>query len=254
MFTKLLKYEFKSVGKWYFAMNVAVLAISVLFGLTAAKKFANPEPDAVYFTVSGANGLFIAFLFLALGILISATWVATLFIIINRFSKNIFGREGYLTMTLPVSAHQLILSKLLMSFAWIVFNSFVLVIGIFLIVLPITGPREIVSQLLLLIQEIPLSEWGLYLIWLILAILSSTLMIYLAIAIGQLFSDKRKLMGFLAYFLIFIIVELINQVFIENIPATFSSFLTYYIVCYLIQIIIYYWGICYILQKKINIQ
>ncbi|AND79436.1 hypothetical protein [Streptococcus pantholopis] len=254
MFTKLLKYEFKSVGKWYFAMNIAVLAVSVLFGLTAAKKFANPESDAVYFTVSGTNGLFIAFLFLALGILISVTWIATLFIIINRFSKNIFGREGYLTLTLPVSAHQLILSKLLMSFIWIVFNSFVLVIGVFLIILPITGPKEILSNLILIVQQITLSEWLLYLLWLILAILSSTLMIYLAIAIGQLFLDKRKLMGFLAYFLIFIIVELINQSFIETISASSSAFLTYYIVCYLIQIIIYYWGICYILQKKINIQ
>ena len=254
MFTKLLKYEFKSVGKWYFAMNIAVLATSILFGLMARKAVTTPDPNTVYATGTGASGALIAVLFLALGILISATWIATLFIIINRFSKNIFGREGYLTLTLPVSTHHLILSKLLMSFIWIVFNSLILAVGTFLIILPITGIKEILVELLQLIQEISLAEWILSIIWFVLAVLSSTLMIYLAIAIGQLFSDKRKLMGFLAYFIIFIVTEIINQFFIETTSASSYGFFTYYSVVYLVQIIIYYWGIHYILRNKVNIQ
>ena len=43
-------------------------------------------------------------------------YIATIVLIVRRFAKTVFGREGYLTNTLPVSAHQLILSKLLVAF------------------------------------------------------------------------------------------------------------------------------------------
>ena len=32
MFAKLLKYEFKYVGKWYFALNSAILVIAPILG------------------------------------------------------------------------------------------------------------------------------------------------------------------------------------------------------------------------------
>lgn len=33
MFGKLLKYELKSVGKWYLTLNAAVLLVSIILGL-----------------------------------------------------------------------------------------------------------------------------------------------------------------------------------------------------------------------------
>lgn len=52
------------------------------------------------------------------GILIAALFLSTFVLVINRFRSNIYGRQGYLTMTLPVNSHQLILSKLVASLVW----------------------------------------------------------------------------------------------------------------------------------------
>lgn len=117
MFSKLLKYELKSVGKWYFALNASVIAISFFLG------FSIRSLEAYAQNQSGINSAHFAqfipiILALIFGVLVAGAWIATLVIIIRRFYKNVFGCEGYLTLTLPISSHQLILSKLLASFIW----------------------------------------------------------------------------------------------------------------------------------------
>ncbi len=67
---------------------------------------------------------------LTFGSLIAGSLLSTLLIIIKRFSKSVFGREGYLTLTLPVNSHQIILSKLLASFICSVFNTIILAFAI----------------------------------------------------------------------------------------------------------------------------
>lgn len=119
MFVKLLKYELKSIGKWYFALNASVLAISLFLGFSFSHKYITNYANNSY--NSGAHlGTQLLPLSLALifGILVAGAWIATLVIIVRRFYKSIFGREGYLSLTLPVSTHQLILSKLLAAFIW----------------------------------------------------------------------------------------------------------------------------------------
>lgn len=33
MFGKLVKYEFKSIGKWYLAINLALIAVALIIGI-----------------------------------------------------------------------------------------------------------------------------------------------------------------------------------------------------------------------------
>ncbi|HEL1456462.1 TPA: ABC transporter permease, partial [Streptococcus equi subsp. equi] len=120
MFGKLLKYEFRSIGKWYFALNAGVIAIAIVLSFTINTLTNNP--DEVGLTTSLANKMVPLTLSLTFGSLIAGSFLSTLLIIINRFNKNVFGREGYLTLTLPVTAHQIILSKLLASFVCSIFN------------------------------------------------------------------------------------------------------------------------------------
>ena len=51
--------------------------------------------------------------------LVVAIVVMTVFTIVQRFTRNLLGREGYLMHTLPVSSVQLILSKLISSMVWV---------------------------------------------------------------------------------------------------------------------------------------
>ena len=105
MFSKLLKYELKSVGKWYFALNASIIAISIFLGFSIKTL----TDYAENYTTSNANHytqLIPIILSIMFGVVVASAWIATLAIIVRRFYKNIFGREGYLTLTLPVSTHQ----------------------------------------------------------------------------------------------------------------------------------------------------
>ena len=114
MFWKLVKYELQSVHKWYLGIYGIAILLSIPLGLMLQKiifafEHSHEEP----------NPLFIAFFALisfATIIVWGAIYIATIVLIVRRFAKTVFGREGYLTNTLPVSAHQLILSKLLVAF------------------------------------------------------------------------------------------------------------------------------------------
>ena len=62
------------------------------------------EPSLLFFA-------FFTLMVFATIIVWGTIYIATIVLIIRRFAKTVFGREGYLTNTLPVSAHQLILSN-----------------------------------------------------------------------------------------------------------------------------------------------
>ncbi|HGL8784913.1 TPA: ABC transporter permease, partial [Streptococcus suis] len=113
MFKKLLKYEFQSVGKWYLGIYIAAVVLSAVLGfwlqaLALRTQAGNTEPGGGEMVLLGTS-------FMTFGILIAALFLSTFVLVINRFRKNVYGRQAYLTMTLPVSSHQIILSKLLAS-------------------------------------------------------------------------------------------------------------------------------------------
>lgn len=107
MLTKLLKYEFKATGRVYGGLYLAILAAAALLGLS----FRFP-----IFLVHTAPIAVLMIVYLAL---VVAIVVMTVFTIVQRFTRNLLGREGYLMHTLPVSSVQLILSKLISSMVWV---------------------------------------------------------------------------------------------------------------------------------------
>ncbi|TYK92759.1 ABC transporter permease, partial [Streptococcus pyogenes] len=145
MFGKLLKYEFKSIGKWYFALNAAVIAIAAILSFTIKQFTQQADNAGVFGTV--IDKMLPLTLSLTFGALIAGSLLSTLLIIINRFSKNIFGREGYLTLTLPVTSHQIILSKLVASFICSLFNLIILIFGIAILIVPMVDFKDVVETL-----------------------------------------------------------------------------------------------------------
>ena len=125
MFWNLVRYEFKNVNKWYLALYGAVLAISVLIGafLGSLSQSYNSH-NAVYF---------IFFLVLVFGGLSVTLWIATIFLIIRRFKGSVYDRQGYLTLTLPVSEHQIIIAKLLGGLVWSILSYIVFILSVLII-------------------------------------------------------------------------------------------------------------------------
>ncbi|QWL82680.1 ABC transporter, ATP-binding protein [Streptococcus sp. ZB199] len=106
MFGKLLKYEFKSTSKWYLLITLIALGLSVITGIiggSSTTTFSSMEPDTMQM-VAGTLGILI------FGGVIGL-YLSNYYIIIRRFYSNLYGREGYLTWTLPASPHAIILSK-----------------------------------------------------------------------------------------------------------------------------------------------
>jgi hypothetical protein len=58
----------------------------------------------------------------------------TLFLVARHFYTNIYSDEGYLTMTLPATVTQHIISKTVSGFIWLMINALVMLIGVALIV------------------------------------------------------------------------------------------------------------------------
>lgn len=249
MFSKLLKYELKFVGKWYFALNTGLLLIAALLGFVIKSLDTNPQ---------SMNEIIPFFLFLILGALIASTWLATITIIVKRFYSHIFGREGYLTLTLPVSIHQIIISKLLVSVLWSIFNTLVILISIGLLFLPSVGIKETLIFLPSINDVLPFNNLLLLIFYTFMSNISGNLLIYFALSIGQLFSDHRILMSFVAYFSIIIALILFTTPLLEKFMPyddLFSTpFFIYYILAFVIESSIFYFGTAYIIKNKLNLQ
>lgn len=120
MLGKLLKHEWKSVGRLMGAVNLAIIVITVLgcFMLNLG-------------ILETPNGPLIASLLMSLyGIsLITFGFVVIIYLYV-RFYRNLYTEEGYLMHTLPVTPAQLLHSKLLVGYFWIAVNGLLIILSI----------------------------------------------------------------------------------------------------------------------------
>ncbi|MCK3905048.1 ABC transporter permease [Streptococcus suis] len=260
MFKKLIKYEFQSVGKWYLGIYAGALALSAILGfwlqaLTLRAQAGTTEPGGAEMVLFGTFSM-------TFGILIAALGLSTFFMVINRFRKNVYGRQGYLTMTLPVSSHHIILSKLLASLVWYLLAgiTIILSIGIVLAVLMLGSEEFVIPELQTLIQQL---DWSVIFAHLFYSLIESTmgiLLIYFSISVGQLFKDHRLLFAILTYIGISIVVGVFGTlVFTNYLENLYNAALPLYPspILALINIILafaYYFGTHYIMTKKLNLQ
>ena len=243
MFWNLVRYEFKNVNKWYLALYGAVLALSGLIGIQA--KTYNNLP------IKESQPILLVFLALVFGGLMITLGISTLILIIRRFKGSVYDRQGYLTLTLPVSEHQIILAKLLGAFIWSLISSAVLVLSIYIIVVIIEPNSVNLLAFKDLFQQY-LDSISLSLISFILSTVASILCIYLAISIGQLFNEYRTALAVLAYIVIHVVLGFSNLFL--NFGSHYNMMLTYEIFKDLILIAVFYLGTYYILRNKVNLQ
>ena len=207
MLKKLLKYEFKATARTYGGMYLALLAASVLFG-GSVWRWNGTNSDA-YSTLVGL-------LSLVYTAVIIGTVVVTIMTIVQRFYRNLLGREGYLMHTLPVTESQLILSKLISSVVWMLCSSIVGIFSFAVMLLALSLNSAALQQLPELWQKVVeifreifrmtgSSGW----LWLVfetlnglVALVSSILCIYAACMIGHQFKKHMVPAGILAFFLL----------------------------------------------------
>ena len=255
MFWNLVRYEFKNVNKWYLALYAAVLVLSVLIGMQG--HYYN------YVSFKDSQPVLLFFLALVFGGLMITLGISTIFLIIKRFKGSVYDRQGYLTLTLPVSEHHIITAKLVGAFIWSILSSTVLALSAFIIV-TITVPEWISNSELIPLVGTFLPQLSLMGVSFLLNTISGILCIYLAISIGQLFNEYRTALAIVAYIGIQIVIGFVEVFFntsanfYVNSLAGFND--KFYmgastsIIEELIFIAIFYLGTYYILRNKVNLQ
>ncbi|WP_027399696.1 hypothetical protein [Anaerovorax odorimutans] len=213
MLTKLIKYDIKSTWRDFTGVYLAILLGVILIPLII-----NNISNGIINFAAG----FIAF---AIIISVIAIMIVNLFKI---FNTNIFSKEGYLTMTLPVKTTQIVFSKLLVSTMWMVLTGIVSIVG--LIIFIGIGSPEVFSEFINNFDKIIslISSKSLFSIIIVtLAIILSSVKeiakLFLACSIAHLkqLNRFRIVIGIISYFFLSWLESFILQI-IEKVIVIFS--------------------------------
>ena len=264
MFGKLLKYEFKSTAKWYLLITLIALGLSVLTGIIAGSSsttIRSWDLDTMQM-VAGTIGILI------FGGVIGL-YLSNYYIIIRRFYSNLYGREGYLTWTLPASPHAIILSKFVGALVASLYCLFLLFLSGFITIIVMGAViGQDLSPVFGIIAEAfshSIAYW--IIVWWIFTTASGIFLFYVSIALGQLFQNRRGFKAILFFFLLCIVLSIIGTAFnplkdsyavgsalvygnIDDFGPNFIPGLIYEV----IKIVSMYFTIHYISKYKLNLQ
>ena len=218
MLGKLIKHEFRATGRIMLPLAAAILALSVLAGVSV-KVMDMPDMPTLA-NILGVTALVLFFLGL-FGICVVA------FVqMIERFYHNLLCDEGYLMFTLPTNPDALIFSKLIVSFVWFTVTGILCFAGM-AIMLSISAAafdwnvvgslREALNEGLAYIGNGSATAgvghiigWVLELIILgFVGTAATCLRFYAAMAIGFSFDEHKKLLSVVFFFLIGIALNII---------------------------------------------
>jgi hypothetical protein len=273
MFAKLLKHEWKATSGLLGIVSLAALGVGAL--LTALIRFANSAPANMPDLVWAPVSTIIVGGFLA----IAAYAMGTQIVLLMRFYKNKFSDEGYLTFTLPVTAHQILLSSLLNYLIWTVISVLVVVAAFAMVILVGSAPagsfinREVLDGMSLVFkamlqqEEVPgflISMLG----SLVVTSLSALILVHAAITMGAVIAKKHKILAaFGCYYGFSMILGIINSVLTvgigmmgtmfvvtpENVFSGMNVVLLIEMVIYLAVAVSGYFLTHYLMKNKLNL-
>lgn len=207
MVKKLFKHEFLA---W---MRIMSIVYGVMLTFSAAYRiFLCFENDSVAYEVISALGIGIFILFLVMCVVFCGIFSVV------RFYKNLFTGEGYLTLTLPVTAAQHIWVKALTAGAM---QLLTLVVAALSVMIVMAGDVlvEVIKAADYLLKQIPAEYAGHvpgYVVEILLAMLAGfvfgPMLYYACICIGQLFKKHRILAAIGVYYGYYYLCQILASV------------------------------------------
>ena len=229
MLGKLMKYEWKNIWKAGTLMLLGMLVVTVIGcvvlrmpGGLVTGLLDNNDINATqsWFVLSS----FVATLILYVIMLLASTWGMLIFLGI-RFYRSMYTDEGYLSHTLPVTANQLFLSKVLVSGVWYLFITIGIGISVVALIVSLMTGLLNIGELSSVLTQYNGNIWEFladafyelgrtyeeemginlshYVITLLLTYVAGPFItmvtLFGALTIGQLSSKHKGLMGILAY-------------------------------------------------------
>lgn len=244
MLGKIVKYEFKDTGKicGLILLVIAVVTLIGALGLILPVKFMSDERN---FHNDLSSGLWVMMLTMTMILYVIMLMGVTYGMMIYQgvhFYKTMYSDEGYLTQTLPVTKHQLLIGKTLVAGIWYLLVMICVGISVVLLVLSLTvalneglpssseimefrqGIREGLTMMNFRVTHVVISA----ILAALVAPFSTMMMIFGALTIGQLSGKYKALMGILAYFGVMIVNMILSNImqFIFSFGSIFTARVT----------------------------
>lgn len=187
MFLKVFKYDFKAVFLKLIPVFIILPILAVVVRLVNLINIDNPLTNLM---IVGVNIIFV------LGCVFAAIYTEVMCII--RYTKSLFKEQGYLTHTLPVNKHQLLLSQILVVFLMTLIVGLLIFISIIIsyftssLFLAITMVFE---ELFGFILEIYPSQVISTIVNSIISSIQGILVIFLGIAMGHAHAKNKNLLS-----------------------------------------------------------
>ena len=200
MLGKLLRYEFKSIGRLFLPLYL----LSIL--LAIANRFTSYNPKWEH--EMSEFVLMFAFTAILMGLAL-----ITFIQCVLRFKRNLLGDEGYLMMTLPVERMDLILSKLIAAVAWTIIGGLVGLAALF-ITMP-TSDLQFAGQMFIDIFRYGGFNGVMFLVYAtvigILGVAAVYTPIYTALSLGHISHKNKMLASFGWYFVNSVVLNILTS-------------------------------------------
>lgn len=257
MLGKLLKHEWNATARRY-GLFYLVLAAMTLFAAVLRRI---PVENTIFRIVETA--------FLGIYVLtLIAVMVGSLAMAVIRFYQNMVSDEGYLTFTLPVKVEELVLVKILVAVLWQVITVGLLLGSVFCVY--VLGNIEMST----FVQELTVSVKGAGLslplvgVLLFVCVLYQLMLCCFSISVGQSFQGNKIVGSVVTYLVVdfglrmimlivlFVAVAVIGFSKVDvymNSTRGLGVVLTGWNVWSLVLAVTGYFGSCYFLKRKLNL-
>lgn len=192
MLGKIIKHEFKATYKTALTMILSVLLVGGLVRMMDMVSFDG--------TIWRIIEMIMAVFYL---LLLIAVPVSMFVVSIARFYRTMVKDEGYLTHTIPVKKTQLINGKLITSVIWIIISVMVIPLSLLINVKNSIYTFRDIAELLKLVfsNSTYIMDCVMFILLIIVSIMTSLLLCYASIGMGQMFNGHRLAGSVLFYFI-----------------------------------------------------
>lgn len=265
---KLLKNDFlassRVISLFYLVEVVALLAFFV------GKKMDNTKVTAI----GASASVLVCFLLI----------FVSFFFVVYDFNKSMFGQQGYLTFSLPVSSNQLLGSKMIVYGAWMIVSFFVFILVLLyfskyvetdVVGEETMGTAETLMALFNFPSKAQIITYAVYIIaYFFILVLAFVSMIYFALAASHMRPFQKS--NIMWAIIIFIANCVVMSIIISSLEKAFDLYLVLYedksfgfivgmptvgtpltitpALYFIVQGIALFYGTSYIMHKKINIK
>ena len=265
MLGKLMKYEWKATWKLLLPMDLFIVVMSILTYITVQLSFFDSDNYLVNMT----------------GVIVLITYIISMFVIsigtmiylIYRFYTSVYSDEGYLLHTLPVDKHHVIISKAVVSAAWIIINAVLIYLSIFFLlstqkafVEAITDSFDYYMKMANDYNKVSGLSVLMTLIASFFALLARILKITACVSLGQLSSNHKILSAFGFYYGIYFVQRIFTLIYYMALElaakasdyqygfsTVFGTSWEFTLISSLIYCVIFYFLTWYMMDKKLNL-